>query len=107
MVNLLDLFDLVSVASFAATVYFTYRMAVETRWDKQFAWFFFAAVLLGGFVLLSTENVKGVVKNHLSAESDLLRLRLGQVGPVFGALALAYASPEIMLSMREVRERLS
>ena len=95
-----DTSEVVTLAAFLVSLWFTFNLARETKWEKFWTFFFLSSGLFFLNFLAGSVWLQGVF-------DPLTQLRLQQVGVVFGALTLAAASYGLHKQMRLVREKLS
>lgn len=87
------------LASFLVAVYYTFRLAKETKYERYWIFFLISAVFMGMHHIVIIPHNFGLINNNTLEF-------LSNIGELIGALAIAYAAYGISKSMRNIRQKL-
>lgn len=86
---------------FIVGIYFTYKLAKETKWEKYWIFFFISALAMGIY------HYAIEVPWELGYISDQFYIVAREISEIIWVSALAYASYGIYKSMVKIRKKLS
>ncbi len=87
--------------AFIIAIYFTYKLAKETRWEKYWIFFLFSALAMGIYhFMVEIPWELGYISNNIYYIAR-------EISEVIWAFGLAYASYGIYKSMKIIRKKLS
>jgi len=87
--------------AFVVAIYFTYKLAKETKWEKYWIFFLISALAMG--IYHFTIEIPG----ELGYVSSNIYYTAREVSEAIWAFGLAYASYGIYKSMKTIRKKLS